>query len=86
MPKGGRREEHSFYCINCGKRAMSLQRPVSKLREAHHRKKLYCPCCGNVVNCIECRNDSEVYEFKENFELGVYKEEAEASLKECKGE
>ena len=85
MANGGPTVEHSFYCINCGRRAMSLQRPVSKLREAHHRKKLYCPYCGNVVNCVECRNDGEVYEFKENFELGLYKEEAISSIEKCKG-
>jgi hypothetical protein len=32
------------------------------------------------VNHIECRNDSEVYEFKQNFAEGVYKEEAEQSV------
>jgi hypothetical protein len=32
------------------------------------------------VNHIECRNDSEVYEFKQAFEAGEYKEELEESL------
>ena len=33
-----------------------------------------------LINCIECKNDEDVYEFKENFEKGVYENEVENSL------
>lgn len=38
------------------------------------------------VNHIECRNDKEIEEFKENFAAGAYKEELEESLKVIKKE
>jgi hypothetical protein len=72
-------ELHSFYCMNCGNKAYDLARPISHRYSKHHRKRLYCPWCKMTVNCIECRNDAEVYEFKEAFSEGAYKEE----LQEC---
>jgi len=47
---------------------------------------LWCPYCGMEVNHIECRNDSEVYEFKQAFEAGEYKEEVAQSLAFIKNE
>lgn len=63
----------SFYCPHCGKKAMDLPRPKSLTRNSFHRKKLYCPWCKDIYNCIECRDDYERKEFLENFENGVYK-------------
>ena len=45
-----------------------------------HRKKLYCPHCKKEVNHIECKTQEDVDEFIENFNNGVYKNEAEESL------
>ena len=73
-------ERHSFYCMNCGNKAYELMRPVSHQYGKHHRKALYCPWCKVTVNTIECRNDSEVYDFKEAFNAGEYKEELKESL------
>ena len=75
-----RMEQHSFYCINCGKKAYELMRPVSHKYGKHHRKALYCPWCKETVNCVECKNDSEVYDFKEAFEAGEYADEAKESI------
>ena len=72
--------EHSFYCIRCGQRGLPISRPDSHNYGKHHRKKLWCPHCKMTLNHIECRNDSEVYEFKQAFEAGKYKEELEESL------
>ena len=72
--------EHNFYCIRCGKKGSPIARPDSHNYGKHHRKKLWCPWCGMEVNHVECRNDSEVYEFKRAFEAGEYKEEAQESL------
>lgn len=74
-------EEHQFYCINCGKRGIPLARTRAKSREKFHRKKLYCLNCGTEVNHVECRNKEEVDQFLEWFDEGVFKEEAEESLR-----
>lgn len=74
-------ELHSFYCINCGEKVYELMRAVSHQYEKHHRKALYCWHCKQTLNCIECRNENEVYEFKEAFANGEYKEEMEESVK-----
>lgn len=78
--------EHSFYCMRCGKKVYNLQRRDSHKHEKHHRKKLWCPWCCMEVNTIECRNDEEVYEFREAFEKGAYKEELAESLAFIKNE
>ena len=73
-------EQHSFYCMNCGEKTYELMRPRSHQYSKHHRKALYCPWCKLIVNTIECRNDSEVYDFKQAFAAGEYKEELKESL------
>ena len=65
---------NDFYCIKCGKRAMSLPRKRSHQHKSLHCKKLYCPHCHETYNCVECKNEKDIYEFKENFKNGVYKE------------
>ena len=72
--------EHSFYCINCGKKGIPLMRRQGFKHGKMHRKKLYCPFCKTEVNHIECKTPEEVEEFKINFENGVYKDEAKESL------
>ena len=78
--------EHSFYCMRCGRKGLPIARRDSHNYSKHHRKRLWCPWCGMEVNHIECRNDSEVYEFKQAFEAGEYKEEAEESVEYIKKE
>ena len=84
MPKG-QSETHSFYCIRCGRAGLPLLRPKAKIRERFHRKKLYCCHCKCEVNHIECRDDVDVYEFKEAFANGDFEKELEESLKHCQG-
>ena len=38
------------------------------------------------INFVECRNDQEIQEFKENFEQGNYQTEVEESLSTIKKE
>lgn len=71
---------HDFYCILCGRRGIPLARRVGHQYSKFHRKKLYCPYCKKEVNHIECRTPEEIQEFKENFEKGVYEDEAKESL------
>ena len=72
--------EHSFYCINCGKKMISLPRKNGHNYKKHHRKKLWCPWCKMEVNGIECKNDNDVYDFLEAFKAGEYKEEVANSI------
>ena len=72
--------EHSFYCINCGKKGIPLQRRTGHKHGKFHMKKLYCLYCKQEVNHIECSNAVEVKKFKENFLKGVYKNDAKESL------
>ena len=72
--------EHSFLCMKCGKAGIPLARKQSFKHERFHRKKLYCPWCKVTVNHIECKNEEEVFIFKQQFENGEFQEEMEASL------
>ena len=67
-------EEHTFWCIKCGKQNFPLQRKVNHRHGKHHRKKLWCINCKQEINCVECRNDDEVAEFKEKFAAGEISE------------
>ncbi len=73
--------EHSFYCIKCGNKGIPLMRKQGFKHEGMHRKKLYCIHCKQEINHIECRTYEEVEEFRLNFENGVYKDEAEESVR-----
>ena len=78
----GKIDIHDFYCINCGEKVYSCVRPQAHRREKFHRKKLYCPHCRMEINCIECKDDIEVAEFKIAYEMDVFKEEAARSKEE----
>ena len=73
-------ENHSFYCLNCGKRGIPIWRNKSYLYSKNHRKALYCPHCQLTVNHIEIRNLDEKIKFQEDFEKGLFKEEALQSI------
>lgn len=79
----GKIDIHDFYCLHCGNKVYSCVRPQAKRRERLHRKKLYCPWCKVTLNCVECRDDQDVFEFKTAFENGEYKEECKLSIMEC---
>lgn len=81
MSKDPRKYEmHDFYCMNCGKKSMSIPRLRGRFREVGHKKVMYCPHCKETVNMVECRNDEEAYNFKLDFEEGLFKEEAQNSI------
>lgn len=71
---------HDFYCLNCGRASLPIFRRESLQHERHHRKKLYCPWCKMTLNHVECRTYDETIEFKENFEAGLYIDEAKESI------
>ena len=82
----GMRVEHSFYCLKCGQKGIPLARKAGHQHKSFHRKKLFCVFCKEEVNHIECKNYAEVLEFKENFENGVYVNEAEESISYVRAE
>ena len=73
-------EEHRFFCINCGQETFSVWRGTNKLRKKNHRKKLWCIHCQKELNMVECRDIEDVLKFKEAFNNGEFKEEAEECL------
>lgn len=70
-----KKEIHRFLCVGCGQEGIPLPRSVGYDKGKFHKKKLYCPNCKKEINHIECRNDEEVRQFKENFEKGVYNDD-----------
>ena len=71
---------HDFYCLNCGKRNISVMRSRGHLREKGHRKAMYCPHCKMEVNHVECFDDADAYNFKLDFEDGKFIQEAKESI------
>jgi transcription elongation factor Elf1 len=71
---------HRFFCLNCGKENIPIYRNPGHLHKKNHRKVLYCPWCKTKVNHIECSNEFEVTQFREDFKEGVYKDEAQESV------
>ena len=71
---------HRFFCIQCGKEGIPIPRKQGHQHTRFHRKKLYCPYCKVEINHVECKSDEDVYEFKLDFEEGVFADEVEESL------
>ena len=78
--KANHYEQHSFYCLNCGKKGIPLWRDKGHLHSKNHRKVLYCPFCNETVNHLEVTTAAEAEQFKIDFENGVYKDEAAQSI------
>ena len=78
-------EEHSFFCLRCGNKGIPVQRKKGFQHADNHRKKLYCIHCKEEVNHIECKTFEDVINFKENFQNGVYQNEAEESVSFVRG-
>ena len=74
-------EDHSFYCLNCGKKGIPIWRNKGHLHSKNHRKALYCPYCQVEVNHMEVRNVEEFEKFRQDFENGNFIEEAIESIK-----
>ena len=77
---------HDFYCLNCGHKSIPIMRNRGHAHANKHRKKLYCPFCKTEVNHIEVKTLEEKDWFLEEFKKGSFKEEAEISINECKGD
>ena len=71
---------HRFFCIQCGHEGIPLARKQGHKHSKFHRKKLYCPYCKMEINHVECQNEEDVYNFKIDFEEGVFADEVEESL------
>ena len=73
-------DEHKFWCINCGKAGIPIQRKVGHQHGKNHRKKIWWPWCLTTINMVETRNTEEEIQFKEDFMAGKIKEEAKKSF------
>jgi len=69
-----------FWCINCGNKGIPIMRERGSIRAQGHRKALYCIHCRMTINHIETRNVEEAQQFREDFDAGLYKEEAKESI------
>lgn len=69
-----------FFCMNCGKEGIPIPRTQGYKRGKMHRKVLYCPWCKETLNHVECHTLEEELKFKEDFNEGVYQDEAAESL------
>lgn len=65
-----------FYCTQCGKEGIPVQRKKGQERESGHLKRLYCIYCKEEVNHVEIKdNDTYTYDdFLEEFNLGRFKD------------
>lgn len=75
----GKTELAIFYCINCGKKGLPIQRKVSKQKERMHHKKLYCPWCRETHNAVEIKTFEEKEEFLRDFENGKFIDEVNSN-------
>ena len=80
MAKNKNYQMHRFFCIQCGNEGIPIYRKQGHQHGRFHRKKLYCPHCKVEINHVECKNDEDVYEFRIDFEEGVFADEIEESL------
>lgn len=73
-------ESHYFYCLNCGKKSIPIMRKIGHQHGKNHRKALYCPFCKQTVNHMEVKTFEEAIQFREDFNKGIFKEEAKESI------
>lgn len=50
---GKKSENHEFYCVHCGRKALPICYP-GKMRGAGKLNKLFCFFCGGGTNHVEC--------------------------------
>ena len=59
-------------------------RERGKRRKPGHRKVLYCVFCKMPINHVETRNEDEAKQFRDDFNAGLFTEEAEQSVQYAK--
>ena len=66
--------ESRFFCVECGREGIPVQRKKGQDREGGHLKKLYCLYCGKEVNHAEVREIGGYSEedFNQEFNLGRF--------------
>ena len=77
-----------FFCTQCGREGIPVQRKKGQEREGGHLKKLYCMYCKQEVNHAEVRDIGGYTEedFRREFEAGRFvdgKREEIKDLLEC---
>lgn len=69
-----------FFCINCGNESTPLARKRGHQHERFHRKKCFCVTCQRCINHVECKNETDIEDFKAAFIAGEYAAEAAESV------
>lgn len=66
-----------FYCTECGRKGLPVQRKMGREREPGHLKNLYCLYCGKNVNMVEIKPFGTKYtlkDFEDEFRYGNFKD------------
>lgn len=74
---------HDFFCIHCGNKGVPISRQAGRMREKGHYKNLYCVYCKDYTRHLEVHNEIDISEFKENFQKGVYINDATNDKASC---
>jgi hypothetical protein len=63
-----------FFCTQCGREGIPVQRKKGQEREGGHLKKLYCMYCKQEVNHAEIREIGgyDIEDFKQEYNLGRF--------------
>lgn len=63
-----------FFCTECGKEGLPIQRKRGQERAAGHLKKLYCIYCKKEINHAEIREIGgyDISDFKQEYSLGRF--------------
>lgn len=63
-----------FFCTECGKEGLPIQRKMGQRREAGHLKRLYCLNCKKEINHMEIRDidDYGIEQFEQEYQLGRF--------------
>lgn len=75
----------TFYCTQCGKQGIPINRKKGQERKSGHLKKLYCINCKKEINHVEIKQDDLNYtyeNFKEEFQLGRFKDGQRIEIKD----
>lgn len=74
MPRNNKGTKSRFFCTQCGREGLPIQRKRGQEREAGHLKKLYCIYCKEEVNHAEVREIGgyNVEDFKQEYDLGRF--------------
>ena len=83
MNKFYKTTQSRFFCTQCGKEGIMVQRKKGQERKAGHLKKLYCLNCGTECNFCEIKEHGNSYTYQDflfEFNNGNFSKEGERKM------